>query len=107
MNFGRAPRLPTSLVGSHKPSVMQKLEADPWLPPGGINRPCRIMEISIKYEEVSEILNDALESLHLPKRQFNFEMLDEIYKRLKRWHEKLPRYMDPQEDTIPSVYILQ
>lgn len=107
MHFGRIPQLPSGIVGVPKPSIFQQLENELWISPDHSSRPCHIMEIALQYVELAEILNDALIALHSPKQQFDTVMLGEIFDRLKKWREKIPKFMDPQEDAVPAVYILQ
>ena len=107
MHFGRIPQLPSGIIGVPKPCIIEQIESEPWISPDSTSRPCHIMEVFTQYVELSEILGDALVLLHSPKQQFDTMMLAELYSRLKQWREKIPKYMDPQEDTVPATYVLQ
>ncbi|KAA8910686.1 fungal-specific transcription factor domain-containing protein [Sphaerosporella brunnea] len=106
MHFGRIPQLPSSVVGIPKPSVIQQLEAEPWISPDRTSRSGHIMEIAIQYAELSEVLGHALAALHSPKQQFDVAKLHDFYSKLRGWRRRIPKYMDPQEDAVPAVFVL-
>jgi hypothetical protein len=107
MHFGRIPQLPSSVVGIPKPSIIEQLEAEPWVSPGQTSRPCHIMEVATQYAELAEVLGHALRALHSPKQQFDASKLQDFHTRLRCWRERIPKYMDPQEDAVPAVFVLQ
>jgi len=107
MHFGRIPQLPSSIVDIPKPSIIQELENDEWTAPDGSSLRCHIMQVATQYVELAEVLGDALRALHSPRQQYNAAKLNEYHTRLRTWRERIPKFLRPQEDAVPAIFVLQ
>ena len=103
-----------------KPEVFPIEESEIWSPytDSGVtqahSQPARTRAVALQISKLAEISSDLLVSfynhvqLERPTgKQAELKKLSDLHTRLEAWKRELPQEMEPREDQLPQVLLMQ